>query len=167
MLGHLTFEQWVPFSVERVFEFFSNPENLPRIMPPASDTRLIVVNRVPPPNPPIGVTTNKTAGVGSTINTSFRIFPLLPRAQWVARVTEFEWNRYFADVQDQGPFKHWHHRHEFAGETRDGVPGTRIRDVVDYEVGFGIFGMIADSLFVRRQMEKTFASRQQTLPRLL
>ena len=41
MSHHLEFEQWVPFPLERVFAFFSNPENLPRIMPAASSTRLI------------------------------------------------------------------------------------------------------------------------------
>lgn len=136
-------------------------------MPAASGTRVIVVNRILPPNPPIGVTSNKAAGVGSTINASFRIFPLLPRMQWIARITEFEWNRYFADVQVEGPFKRWQHRHEFAGEIWNGVQGTRIRDIVDYEVGFGVFGKVADSAFVRRQMGKTFASRQQTVPKLL
>jgi len=34
------FEVWVPFPLERVFRFFANPENLPRIMPPASGTRI-------------------------------------------------------------------------------------------------------------------------------
>jgi ligand-binding SRPBCC domain-containing protein len=42
--------------------------------------------------------------------TSFRVFPVLPlRARWIARITEFEWNHYFADVREQGPFKNWRH----------------------------------------------------------
>src|SRR5882724_3487767 len=119
MLSHLEFEQWVPFPIERVFAFFSNPENLPRIMPAASDTSLIALNRAPTPAPPSGTTGDQAAGVGSTILTSFRIFPSLAiRAYWIARITEFEWNHYFADVQDKGPFKSWHHRHEFKAETR-------------------------------------------------
>lgn len=39
-------------------------------------------------------------------------------------------------------------------------------DVIDYEVGFGFLGAIPNALFVRRQMERTFAPRQQTLPKL-
>ena len=42
-----------------------------------------------------------------------------------------------------------------------------IRDVIDYEVGFGFLGVIANSLFVRRQLETTFAERQKKLPGLL
>src|SRR5271166_5055004 len=122
MPSHLEFSHWVPFPLGDVFRFFSNPENLPGIMPEATATKLIVVNREPPPTPPPGVVNDKAAGVGSTIVTSFRIVPFLPlRAQWIARITEFEWHHHFADVQDKGPFKNWHHRHEFAAESRDGL----------------------------------------------
>jgi ligand-binding SRPBCC domain-containing protein len=168
MPHHLEFEQWVPFPIERVFAFFSNPENLPRIMPASSSTKLIVLNRKPAPPAPQGITGDKAAGVGSTMVTSFRVFSFLPvRAQWIARITEFEWNHYFADVQDKGPFKHWHHHHEFCAETREGIAGTLARDLIDYEVGFGFLGAIANALLVRHQMESTFAQRQQTLPKLL
>jgi len=165
---HLEFEQWVPFPLARVFGFFSDPENLPRIMPASSSTKLIVLNRIPAPPPPPGTPGDKAAGAGSTIVTSFRVFRFLPiRARWIARITDFEWNHYFADVQEQGPFKSWHHRHEFRAETRGEVDGTLVRDVIDYEIGFGFLGAIANALFVRGQMERTFAQRRQTLPKLL
>jgi ligand-binding SRPBCC domain-containing protein len=167
MASHLEFEQWVPFPLDRVFAFFSNPENLPRIMPASSGTKLIALHRMPPPSPPVPAG-DKAAGVGSKISTSFRILPLLPfRAPWLARITEFEWNHHFADVQDKGPFKSWHHRHEFVAQLRDGIAGTLVRDRIDYEVGFGFVGAIGNALFIRRQMENTFAQRQQTLPQLL
>jgi ligand-binding SRPBCC domain-containing protein len=168
MSQHLEFEQWVPFPLERVFVFFSNPENLPRIMPAASGTRLIGLNRMPAPSASPATSGGKAAGVGTTIATSFRVLPLLPvRARWIARITEFEWNRYFADVQDTGPFKSWHHRHEFAAAIQQGTGGTLIRDVIDYEVGLGIIGSMANALFVRRQIAGVFAERQRKLPELL
>jgi ligand-binding SRPBCC domain-containing protein len=160
MPHHLEFEQWIPFPLERVFAFFSNHENLPRIMPAASATKLVALNL-------LGAG-GKAAGVGSTIVTSFRVFPFLPiRAHWTARITEFEKNHYFADVQDKGPFKTWHHRHELREETMVGVAGTLVRDVIDYEVGFGFVGGVVNALFVRRQMRSTFAERQKVLPKLL
>jgi ligand-binding SRPBCC domain-containing protein len=168
MPHQLEFEQWVPFPIERVFAFFSNPENLPRIMPASSHTKLSVLNRMPTPSPPPGLAAEKAAGVGSTIVTSFRVFPFMPvRAKWIARITEFEWNHCFADVHDRGRFKSWHHRHEFQAETRDGVTGTLVRDVIEYEVGSGFLGTIANAIFVRRQMQSTFAQREQVLPKLL
>lgn len=168
MGSHLEFEQWVPVAVERVFAFFSSPENLPRVMPQASATKVIAINRVLPPSPPAGTANDRAAGIGTTIVTSFRVFPALPfRARWIARITEFEWNRFFADVQDRGPFQSWHHRHEFVPQAREGVTGTLVRDVIDYEVGFSFVGAVANTLLVRRQMEGTFAERQQRLPQLL
>lgn len=168
MPHRLEFEQWVPFPLEPVFAFFSNPQNLTRIMPAASGTKILGLKRVAPPSLPSGAGANSAAGVGSTIVTSFRVFPFLPvRAQWTARITQFEWNHSFADVQDKGPFKRWHHRHEFRAEPRDGIAGTLVRDVIEYEVGFGFLGAIADALFVRRQMVDTFVQRQDVLPKLL
>lgn len=169
---HLQFEQWVPFPLESVFAFFSNPENLPRIMPASMKTQLIRVARIAPPAPSTSagakLTTPKTTGVDSIIVTSFRVFPFLPiRARWTSRITEFEWNHHFADVQDKGPFKSWHHRHQFARESRNGVDGTVAGDVIDYELGFGVFGSVANSLFIARQMRSAFAQRQRVLPQLL
>jgi ligand-binding SRPBCC domain-containing protein len=168
MPHHLEFAEWVPFPVGSIFGFFSDPENLPRIMPAATETRIDDLRLVPPPSSPDSASFPRAAGVGTVIVTSFRMFPFLPmRAQWVARITEFEWNRHFADVQDKGPFKRWDHRHEFLAESRNGVGGTRVRDVIEYEVGFGALGSVANVLFIERQMRGTFAERQRVLPRLL
>jgi ligand-binding SRPBCC domain-containing protein len=168
MPHHLEFEQWVPFPIERVFAFFSNPENLPRIMPAASATKIVHLTRMPPPSPPPSANTGQAAGARSTFVTSFRIFPFLPlRAQWIARITEFEWNHHFADVQEKGPFKTWHHRHEFKAEKREGVEGTLVRDLIDYDVGFGFAGSIANRFLVCPRLQETFRERQKILPSLL
>jgi len=38
------------------------------------------------------------------------------------------------------------------------ISGTLVRDVIEYEVGFGWLGAFADSMFVQRQMRSTFGS---------
>ncbi len=141
-------------------------------MPPRTGTELLRLKLVPPPGvaeehatitdrPPL-------AGAGSEIVTSFRLVPFLPfRAQWVAVITEFEWNHHFADVQKQGPFKSFVHRHELKSETREQGHGTVVRDVIDYEVGFGWLGRLANRLFISRQFQQTFAYRQKALEKLL
>jgi ligand-binding SRPBCC domain-containing protein len=161
------FTQWVPAAIEQVFLFFANPQNLPRIMPPQTGTRLIDLKLIPPP---ANATTSldSLAGVGSEIVTSFRLLPLLPfRAGWTALITEFEWNHHFADIQKRGPFRKFHHRHEFEPQTRDSIEGTIIRDVIDYEVGFGFLGISADRFFISRQLRRAFAYRQAALLKLL
>lgn len=172
-MTHLVqFEQWVPAPIERVFLFFTNPGNLPRIMPPQTGTELVRLKLVPPPATPAESATatdgTPQAGAGSEIVTSFRVVPFLPfRAQWIALVTEFEWNHHFADVQERGPFKSFHHRHELREEMRDQVRGTTVRDLIEYDVGFGCLGELTQRLFVSRQLQRTFEYRQRALEKLL
>ena len=52
MVHLVQFEQWVPVPIERVFLFFANPGNLPRIMPPQTGTELVRLKLVPPPGIP-------------------------------------------------------------------------------------------------------------------
>lgn len=162
----IQFEQWVPVEIGKVFLFFANPQNLPRIMPPATETKLIAVNLVSPPD---AATKHgeQLAGIGSEIVTSFRLFRFLPiHAKWTARITEFEWDHHFADLQIKGPFKHFYHRHEVKSETRNSVAGTTVRDAIEYEVGFGFLGRFAEK-FIAGQLQQTFLYRQRKLQELL
>ena len=164
MASHVEFVQWVPSPLKRVFLFFADPENLPRIMPPATGTRIDELRLVSPAEAP----KSHLAGAGSEIVTSFRPFPFLPfRAQWIAQITEFEWNHHFADVQKKGPFRSFQHRHELAAEDRDGVTGTLVRDVIDFDAGFGIVGRVVERVFIGPQLRRTFRHRQETLEELL
>lgn len=168
MPHRLRFADWVPFSVPQVFAFFSNPENLPHLMPPETQTRIEHLQLIRPPSWDERFEIQHAAGIGSIIATSFRPFPFLSwRREWISVITEFEWNHHFADVQQKGPFQRWHHRHEFMAETRNGVSGTLVRDIIEYELGFGPMGALANSVFIARQMRQTFAARQQILAQLL
>ena len=171
MSYRLEFVQWVPFAIEQVFFFFADPRNLPRIIPPSTGTRVEQLTLVAPPSGPASSshkTADHLAGVGSEIATSFRVAPPLPlRCRWVARITEFEWNHHFADVQVEGPFRSWLHRHKLSAVEKDGIAGTRVCDRIEYQIGYGILGRIAQCLFVDRQMRATFAHRQSVLAGLL
>jgi len=172
MIERLQFEQWIPVPIEKTFLFFANPANLPRIMPPSSGVELLEVKLVPPPGiDRVDSTVTDAAplaGIGSEIATSFRLVPLLRfRGIWIAHITEFEWNHHFADEQKNGPFKTFHHRHEFEQKDRNGVRGTLVRDVIDYEVGFGLAGIIAQKLVIARIFRKMFEYRQQAVEKLL
>ena len=54
MIHRVEFEQWVPVAIEKVFLFFANPNNLPRIMPPETRTEIAALRLVPPPTVPSG-----------------------------------------------------------------------------------------------------------------
>ena len=64
------------------------------------------------------------------------------------------------DEQLRGPYRQWVHEHTF--EARDG--GTLARDVVRYAVPFD---WLLHRWFIRPDIERIFAYRQQALRRLL
>src|SRR5580692_4617491 len=168
MTYRIQFEQWVPIAIEKVFLFFANPKNLPHIMPPDSGTELAALRLARPPDSTAPEPNlNSLAGVGSEIVTSFRPLTFLPfRAQWIALITEFEWNHHFADIQKKGPFKRFQHRHEFSVEARNGVSGTTVRDVIEYDPGSGALGDLAQRLLIAPSLKQTFEYRQKMLEKL-
>jgi ligand-binding SRPBCC domain-containing protein len=172
MMQRFEARQWVPYPVELVFAFFANPANLPHLMPPKLETRIEDARMQPPPARPLAADPSRrfrsvAAGEGSEILISFypvRWFP--KRVSWMARITEFEWNSHFCDQQIRGPFNEFHHRHGIQAETRDGEEGTLVTDEIDYSLPFGRLGQLGSAL-VRRQLEQSFAHRQQRLPEIL
>jgi len=138
-------------------------------MPPDSGTKLAALRLAHPPDSTAPVPNlDSLAGVGSEIVTSFRPFTFLPfRAEWIALITEFEWNHHFADIQKKGPFRQFQHRHEFTAETRNGASGTTIRDMIEYDPGFSVLGDLAQKLFIAPSLRQTFEYRQRMLLKIL
>ena len=162
-------EQWLPFPVERVFAFFANPENLPRLMPPWQKTRIEQASFAPLPQRPASSTpSSAAAGPGTTLTLSFRPFPLAPfRLHWDAEISEFVWNDHFCDVQHRGPFAFWRHCHNVIAEPRNAIPGTLVRDHVVYEMPFGPLGEVAQRLFGTLQLRSIFNYRHRRTAELL
>ena len=161
-------EQWLPYPVETVFSFFSDPANLPPLMPEWQKARVDHVLLVAPPSPPeaiAGSPRSAAAGARSQIKLSFRPFPFAPlRLSWLAEIQDFKWNASFSDYQMKGPFAYWKHRHSVQAETgtdADGqeIQGTRLVDEVSYKAPLGPLGVIANALFLRAQLRATFAFR--------
>lgn len=159
-------EQWIAAPLPRVFAFFADPRNLPRIMPSRQGAKLIRLNLVPPrfPADAIPPDAGQMAGLGTEIVFKFRAVPYLPMYEkWVALITGFSLNEYFSDTQKQGPFHRWKHTHSFEAKTMGGRDGTLIRDVVEYEVGFGAIGKMLEKLIFKRMLRKTFEYRKKAL----
>ena len=77
MSQRLHVEHWVPVALPRVFAFFADPHNLPRIMPPSQGAKVLKFNLVPPRlaegTRPKGF--EHMAGAGTEIRSSFGRFP--------------------------------------------------------------------------------------------
>jgi ligand-binding SRPBCC domain-containing protein len=180
-----TTSQWVPYPVELVFAFFANPSNLPHLTPKRQKARVESMRLVPAPARPVATDPalrfqSPAAGVGTEVMLSMRLATGLPfRTRWLVRIAEFAWNDHFEDELLKGPFAAWRHRHTIVREERheereessgaDGVQidGTRVTDELEYQMPLGPLGAVAHELFVRRQIEESFAFRQQRLLEIL
>ena len=75
------------------------------------------------------------------------------------RITAFERPTHFADVMLRGTFRRMEHHHYFEGSSN----GTTMRDVFTYESPFGVFGRMADMLFLERYMRSFLIERNRVI----
>lgn len=132
---------WVPRDLPELFPFFANAENLGLLTPSWLKFEILTPRPI-------------EMRVGALIDYRIRLrgFPMRWRTEITAWNPPFE----FVDEQRRGPYRLWRHRHWF--EERDG--GTVCHDEVRY-IPFG--GWLADRLFVRRDVERIFAYREQRM----
>ena len=134
-------EQLVRRTRAEVFAFFADAANLERITPVTLHFEI----RSPQPI---------AMRAGAIIDYRLSLFGL--RFQWRTLIESFDPESGFVDVQTKGPYRTWRHSHEFS----DAPGGTLVRDRVEYEVPFGLFGEIACRLFVARQIRRIFDFRR-------
>ena len=83
--------------------------------------------------------------------------------RWISRIERWEPGRAFEDVQVRGPYRLWHHRHEFRAAGR----GTLVQDHVRYALPLGPLGELAHAAFVERDLARIFAFRYAAVKELL
>jgi ligand-binding SRPBCC domain-containing protein len=161
--------QWLPYPVPRVFAFFADPANLPRLMPAWQRARIDTMELVVAQGRPEGSAEGVAAGAGTRMTLSFQAMPLVPvRLKWDAEIAEFAWNDHFCDVQLQrGPFAYWRHCHRLQAETRNGLEGSLLTDHVEYALPLDPLSRIAHALVVRGQIAGIFRYRQAQTAQLL
>lgn len=132
--------QLIPAPRDKVFAFFSSAENLGRLTPPFLKLRILS---------PLPIEMKRGQLIAYSIGLGG--VPM----NWLTEISEWQPNDRFVDVQLRGPYRYWHHLHEF----RDVPGGTEMRDVVDYELPLGPLGAIAHGVMVKRLLERVFAYR--------
>lgn len=133
---------------DEVFGFFAEAGNLETLTPAFLNFEILT---------PLPIEMH----VGTLIDYRLSLFAIPFR--WHTRIVAFEPGRRFVDVQLSGPYALWHHLHEF----EDTPDGTRVRDTVDYEPAFGLFGRLAHALFVRKTLARIFDYRRDVITGLL
>ena len=140
-------EQIVPRPRPAVFAFFTAAENLEAITPPFLHFQITTPRpiRIEP---------------GALIDYRLQLFGIL--FGWRTRIETMELDRRFTDVQVSGPYARWQHLHEFEEVSN----GTCIRDVVEYELPFGLIGLAAQKIFVGRALDRIFDYRRRRIAEL-
>jgi ligand-binding SRPBCC domain-containing protein len=75
--------------------------------------------------------------------------------QLTSKITEFESPDYFVDDMVSGAFKSFKHEHLFASEEKE----TLMVDKFHFESPFGIFGRLANTIFLKRYMTNLLTTR--------
>lgn len=135
---------FLPRPRHEVFAFFSDAGNLERITPPFLHFHITT------PGPIV-------MRAGALIDYNLRLYGIPIR--WRTVIETFDPPVSFSDVQLRGPYRRWHHRHEFLEVSG----GTEMRDSVDYDLPFPIFAPIVHPLFVRRSVQKIFDYRNKII----
>ena len=136
--------QTIPKPRPEVFAFFADASNLERLTPDFLGFRILTPEPI-----------EMKAGV--IIDYSLRLYGV--SLKWKTRIETFEPEVRFVDTQLKGPYRYWQHLHEF----EEVEEGTRMRDVVNYELPLGPLGTMARVLFVRRSLERIFGYRRRAV----
>lgn len=139
-------EQFIPEPPEKVFPFFAEAKNLEEITPSLLNFHIHKMS-----SPEIHE--------GTLIDYRLKIRGV--PASWKTRIDEWHPPIRFVDNQLRGPYKLWHHTHEF-------IPfagGTLMTDRVRYKLPLGFAGWLAAGALVRGDVEKIFAHRRKVIAR--
>lgn len=149
-------EFWLPVSIEKVWEFFSDATRLAKISP-----RFLG----------LAVKGDSQTVEGNTIHLEFHPLSLPVALKWDSLIDDLrdtEMTKSFVDIQSRGFFKSWKHTHTFqAGAKSIGkIPisknGTWCLDRVQYELPMD-FMELGNNIFVNRALGAMFAHRKKAL----
>ncbi len=135
-------EQFIPETQEKVFNYFREAHNLEELTPPTMNFRIDQVS-------------TESVQQGTLIDYRLKIygFPF----KWKTEIDEWKPPYKFVDTQLLGPYRLWHHTHEFHE-----VPGgTLMTDRVRYRLPMGKLGWVMGGLFVKKEVEKIFSYRRK------
>lgn len=140
--------QILPTTLEKAWEFFSDPGNLAKITPPAMDFR---------------ITSTALADTYAGQIITYNVRPLLGISMsWTTEITHVSKPHFFVDEQRFGPYRFWHHQHFF--RTVDG--GVEVRDLIHYLLPHDQLAWLMNRLIVAPRLRKIFDYRSTVLKRV-
>ena len=79
--------------------------------------------------------------------------------KWVSEIKDVRTGVTFTDDQRIGPYKLWHHQHNF----RSIEGGVEMEDIINYALPWGALGSLAHEMFVKKDLEHIFEYRRNKL----
>jgi ligand-binding SRPBCC domain-containing protein len=141
-------EQVLPGRPEDVFPFFADARNLEAITPPLLRFEVVTPGDI-------------DMRVGALIQYRLKVHGI--GVDWLTSIQAWDPPHRFVDVQVRGPYRLWHHTHEFVPHP----DGTLMTDTVRYAIGWGFAGEIAARAFVHGDVAAIFDYRRDAVPREL
>ena len=140
--------QKLPISIEKAWEFLSDPRNLKNITPDYMGFSILRgADRAMYPGQLIQYIVTPIAGIPT---------------KWVTEITHVKEGSYFVDEQRFGPYALWHHKHFIKP-----IPGgIEMEDIVDYKIPFGLLGQWLHPVLVKPKLDEIFAYRKNKLEEL-
>lgn len=140
-----TTEQQLKMTMDKAWDFFSNPANLQAITPDELSFKILT--------PDLG-----RMYAGQVIEYKVRPVLNIP-VYWMTEITHVSDKKYFVDEQRFGPYSLWHHQHHFTANDK----GVMMKDIVHYKLPFWILGDIANTLFVKNKLKQIFDFREKVI----
>jgi len=139
---HLSRKQILSTTIEKAWDFFSTPQNLSIITPPDMNFQIL---QKPP----------GTIYQGMKIQYTLRPLLSIPM-KWTTEITSVNKPFSFTDIQLNGPYKLWDHKHTFEPCHH----GVKMTDFVKYQLPLGILGNFAHTVFVQKRLNYIFEYRR-------
>jgi ligand-binding SRPBCC domain-containing protein len=140
-------ETFIPTTLDNAWDFFTSPLNLAKITPPEMNFVVTSDFKEPPKVYPGMIIT-------------YKISPLLGvKLNWMTEITQVKEKEYFVDDQRFGPYALWHHEHHF----KQVEGGVLMNDIVNYAIGYGFIGRIANGLIVKKKLDEVFEFREKAI----
>lgn len=141
--------QQLPISLDEAWDFFSSPANLQKITPEKMGFQIVSKHH------------GSKLYAGQIIEYTVKPVLGIP-LYWMTEITQVLDKKYFIDEQRFGPYELWHHQHHF----EENAQGVLMTDIVHYKLPFWFLGDIANSLFVKAQLNGIFDYRVKKVEEL-
>jgi ligand-binding SRPBCC domain-containing protein len=146
MKKQLTYATLIRCKQEELFYFHTDSANITKITPP--NTKVVLLDE------------DTTAFEGKIVH--LKTTRLFIPTYWKVRIEKLSRPSMLVDLALHSPLKYWRHQHIFTQK----YGSCELRDVIEYELPFGIFNPLIEPLF-ERDIAAMFAYRHAKTKEIL